>query len=279
MLKARPPSAIIAPAVPDNDAAPLIAQELRAYLESQDNFAFEREIFTHAKSFGLTVQHAGLYEDQLSEKFRQFDLRASKLNGNHRISLAIECKSLTASYPLLVSCVPRAADESYHEVMHSPAAGVQRVQSRLYAADEPVGKTMRQVGRARGGGFAATDEKALFDKYQQAMASSADLIVGAAEEQRPRRATSTFAAILPILVVPDGTLWMARYSSRGRLERDPEQTNEVSFYLGRPYPMPLEPLRPFTISHLHVMTKTAVADLLQQVGEPRANGIWQLMFE
>jgi hypothetical protein len=266
-------------AVQDQDTTPPTAQDLRAYLDTQDNFAFEREIFTHARRFGLEVQHAGLYEDPLSEKFRQFDLRATKVNGDHRISLAIECKSLTPAYPLLVSCVPRPSDESYHEVMFSPSAQVRRVPSSVYQTDEPVGKVMRQVGRVRGGGFAGTDEKQLFDKYQQAAASSADLIGGAATAVWARRPTESFAAVLPILVVPDGTLWMARYSSRGQLDRDPERAHEVHFFLGRRYPYPQEPLRAYTISHLHVMTKTGVVELLQQVGQPSANGIWQQLFE
>jgi hypothetical protein len=263
---------------PAGNAAPLTGKDLRAYLATQDDFAFEREIFTHAKGFGLQVQHAGLYEDQLSEKFRQFDLRAIKVNGNHRIRLAIECKSLTPSFPLLVSCVPRPSDEVYHEIICSPAATVERKTAGLYPENEPVGKAMRQVAKTEDGGFSSTD-KELFDKYQQALASCADQIRQAVQEAQPRRTRDTFAAILPVLVVPDGTLWMARYSSRGSLESDPQPAAEVTFYLGRPYPIPFEPLRAFTISHLHIMTKTAVIDFLRQVGVARPGGIWQQLFE
>jgi hypothetical protein len=257
----------------------MTAAELRAYLAEQDAFAFEREMYTHAHGHGLLVQHAGLYEDPVSEKFRQFDLRALKINGDHRIRLAIECKRLTPAFPLLVSCVPRPDDESYREVIASPGAGVQRTVSAVYPQNEPVGKSMRQVGRTKDGSFSNTDEKGLFDKYQQAMASCSDLVAQAAEEQRPRRTTTTFTAVLPILVVPDDTLWMAKYSSRGSLQVDPEPTREVTFYLGRQYPIPFEPLRPFTISHLHIMTKATAADFLRQVGQPSPGGIWQLLFE
>lgn len=262
--------------MPDDDA-PLNAKELRAYLESQDEFAFEREVFTHAKGFGLKVQHAGLYEDPLSEKFRQFDLRAGVANGDARVRLAIECKSLTPAYPLLVSCVPRSSDESFHEVMFSPGTGIRRMGSTLYPPNDPVGKQMRQVGRVKGK-FAATNERDLFDKYQQAMASSADLIVDSATETRPRKATEIFAAVLPVLVVPDGTLWMARYSSTGSIERDPEPASELTFYLGRKYPIPFDPERTFTVTHLHIMTKTAVTDLLREMGQPQRGGIWELLF-
>lgn len=160
--------------------------------------------------------------------------------------------------------------------MFSPLAGVRQLRSAPYPPGEPVGKVMCQVGRAKGGGFSATDEK-MFDKYQQAMASSADLIAEAAVEHRPRKATNMFTAVLPVLVIPDGTLWVARYSSRGSIERDPEQVREVSFYLGRKYSIPLLE-HTFTITHLHIMTKTAVTDLLRQVGQPRPGGIWESLF-
>jgi hypothetical protein len=264
--------------MPDPNA-PLTAAELKAYLESQDDFAFEREIFTHARGFGLKVLHAGLYEDPLSEKFRQFDLRAMKVNGDHRIKLAIECKVFRPTNPLLVSCVPRPRDEAYHEVIVSPSAEVRPVESALYPADEPVGKRVRQVARARDGGFAAANERDLFDKYQQALASSADLITESAVELWARKVTQQLGAVLPVLVVPDGTLWRALYSSRGSLDRDPEQASEVTFFLGRRYPIQSDPNRAFTITHLHIMTKTAVTDLLRQIGQPRPDGIWRLLFE
>jgi hypothetical protein len=38
-------------------------------------------------------------------------------------------------------------------------------------------------------------------------------------------------AFLPVLVVPDGTLWIADYSSRGDLQRAPFQHTDVTYYL------------------------------------------------
>jgi hypothetical protein len=151
------------------------------------------------------------------------------------------------------------------------------MRTSFYSANESVGKDLCQVRRDPRAGLVGSDEK-LFDKYQQALASAADLIAAAEGEHRPRREVTLFTAILPILVVPDGTLWAARYSSRGQLERDPEQTNEVTFYLDRQYPVGSTG-HTFTISHLHIMTETSVTDILRQVGQPSPNGIWQRMFE
>ena len=264
--------------MPDDDA-PLTGAELRDYLQSRDDFAFERRMFRHADGFRLEVHHAGLYEDSTLGKQRQFDLRAVKRNGDHHIRLAIECKSLRSSYPLVVSCVPRPENEAYHEVMlerteHGDRVQVRRLQSRLYAQGDPVGKAMRQVGRQKGKPTGGDD---MFDKYQQAMASAAGLVDGAAQYHRVCKPRQEFTGILPLLVIPDGTLWVAKYSTGGDFRLNPEAADSIAFYLGRQYVV-RSVSTVFTISQLHVMTETAAVDLLRQLGEPRPGGIWELLF-
>jgi hypothetical protein len=56
---------------------PDTAADLKEYLASADDFAFEREIYSVAKGLGFQVQHAGLYTDPVTGKPRQFDVRAS----------------------------------------------------------------------------------------------------------------------------------------------------------------------------------------------------------
>src|SRR5260370_2769827 len=68
----------------------LTAEDLRVYINSQDDFAFEREVFQNAKGLGLSAEHAGLYEDPITNKPRQFDVRASKTIGHHKINLTLE---------------------------------------------------------------------------------------------------------------------------------------------------------------------------------------------
>ena len=40
--------------------------------------------------------------------------------GRRREPMAIECKSLVPEFPLVVSCVPRASDENYHDLPEIP---------------------------------------------------------------------------------------------------------------------------------------------------------------
>lgn len=228
----------------------ITAEDLLGYITSKDDFAFEREVFHKAVGLGLSAKHAGLYEDPVTNKPRQFDIRASKTVRDQAISLAIECKGLDVTFPLLVSCVPRTRDETFHDVLYtSDVAGaggsyarVKRFEGAPYQEGERVGKAMRQIRRDTKGDLNGGDE--VFDKWMQALASSAELITDAERQLRyPTGKTSKQVAVLPILVVSDNTLWVADYASNGRLQSAPCTASDVTFYLGREYEIPRHGLK------------------------------------
>ncbi len=104
--------------------APITGSDLAEYLRSKDDFALERQVYHIANGLGLRAQHTGLYEDPATNKPRQFDIRCFAEHHRERIELAVECKSLSATFPLLASCVPRTHDEAYHEVLYQEEAAV-----------------------------------------------------------------------------------------------------------------------------------------------------------
>jgi hypothetical protein len=258
------------------------ADDIAEYLESADDFAFEREIYTLAKGLSLQPQHAALYTDPVTQKMREFDIRAWGGIGVRRMGLAIECKGLKPEYPLLVSCVPRDTHEAGHEYLYadrSVGAGgshtrVQTMTPRIpyyeYRAGEGVGKSMRQVRRDRKKDqMVAGDE--VFDKWTQALSSIGEMIEEGANTLSTAPQNLRMIAFLPVLVVPDGTLWIADYSSRGDLQRPPFQHTDVTYFLGRKYWLKREQVN-FTISHLHIITRTAIRDWLS--GIANGGGIW-----
>lgn len=83
--------------------APIGSTDISEFLATQDDFALELFVYHEAQNLGLDVSHGGTYEDPLTHKSRQYDLRASRICGDNRIDLAIECKSLRQSFPLLIS--------------------------------------------------------------------------------------------------------------------------------------------------------------------------------
>jgi len=78
----------------------LTVGDIAEYLETADDFAFEREVYHVAPWIAIrggargALQRPGHGKDK-----RQFDVRASYTLQDNRIALAIECKGLTADYP------------------------------------------------------------------------------------------------------------------------------------------------------------------------------------
>lgn len=244
--------------------------DISEFIRSRDDFAFERRVFNTVVGAGLNAEHAGLYEDPVTMKPRQFDIRARKTVGakGYRctIDLTIECKALTPKFPLLISCVPREKEETYHDIL-TTAFGMNSGAYRhhgLYSLGEYVGKSMRQVGKTKKDDLFGGDE--VFDKWMQALASAGEVITEEADRigRRSDGPAAEFVVVIPILVVSDGTLWLAKYQADGSLDGAPARGDEVTFYLGRKYRLARQNFV-FTISHLHVCTETRFSALLAEI--------------
>lgn len=259
--------------------------DLTKFLSSESDFAFELSAIPLLRDSGWTVAHGGTYGDPVTGVNRQFDLRASHVHtptnfANQRpwfavsTHLAIECKNLKPNYPLLVSSVKRTLSESYLSLIVSDARGrvdVQRFRSVAsgYRVDATVGKATEQVGLTEQGEFVRGDSE-VYEKWSQAIASSADL-VRAAPPAPPTGADVLFRTVVPILLVPDGTLWECRYVD-GVLVREPEPADHVEAYIGKDWPV-AGPLS-FGISHLEIMTSSGFKGWLRDAKHFAADGVF-----
>jgi hypothetical protein len=269
---------------------PISAEDLAEYLAAQSgDFQLELFAYREAKARGLTVSHGGTYEDPVTKKVRQYDVRAYKVGAGCRVDLAIECKSLKASYPLLLSRIPRAPEESFHELVYScrewaledgdrlvpSTARSVRVQlgDSIYPRGAYVAKATAQVGRNDRQELVSGDSD-VFDKWSQALASSHDLVTAAADYRHKYRRENFATFVIPMLVVPNGTLWAADYSEDGELQGAPYQIDEGLMFVGREYYRPRTP--PLTISHLHFSTQSNLGTLLRGIG--RDEELWRSFF-
>ncbi|KKK56891.1 hypothetical protein LCGC14_3059990, partial [marine sediment metagenome] len=202
--------------------------ELIEYLETSSDFAFELRCLQRLNDIGFRCRHGGSYTDPVTKKTRQFDMRAEKAHEKLSVQCAIECKNLTESFPLLVMCVPRTKDESFHELIMSyhpdlvkqsyPRASafdtncksirVQHPHS-IYSAGALVGKSCVQVGKTLNGDICGNDAE-VFEKWSQALASADDL-ADIASKKGEKQNNFHLAAVLPLLVVPNGKLWTVNY--------------------------------------------------------------------
>jgi hypothetical protein len=103
--------------MPKLKSTPITQKDLDEFIASGSDFAFEMTVLSLLRKMGFNTSHSGTYQDPVTQKIRQFDLRASKVQGDFRLTLAVECKNLRTNFPLLISAVPRTVDEAFHEVI------------------------------------------------------------------------------------------------------------------------------------------------------------------
>src|SRR5690606_35256834 len=100
--------------------------------------------------------------------------------------------------------------------------------------DGLVGKSTTQVGINAQGVFVSSDAE-VHDKWTQAL-SSLDELVSASAWYKDDYEVNLFSTILlPILVVPKGTLWAADYDTTGKLTATPQCVDEATIFMGRDY--------------------------------------------
>lgn len=255
--------------------------DLAVYVETMSDFGFELQVLRALIEEKWTCEHGGTYDDPISGKPRQFDLRVSFSLGHTTICLAIECKHLRPEAPLLLLSVPRVAKEAFHNVivsrapvkrtiLDSPlreeAARVFRLEydESVYRVGSPVGKSCAQVWRDGKGSLKASDSD-VYEKWSQAVASSRALVKQAERRAEDMRSDREWAAVIPIVVVPDETLWHVHYDGKGVLKEGPVQLDHLPFFIERQ-------TRPhlsfdnfdYNISHLEFATRKGLLARLRQ---------------
>lgn len=256
---------------------PLTSADIDCALATSSDFAFEMETLSLLDSLQVLTEHAGTYLDPLTEKARQFDIRAHKQAGSlAEFRLAVECKNIGAHHPLAAHVVPRRPTEAFHSVLcycsaREGIAGLQQIArleqlQSVYQTGQLVGKALDQVGFTPSGDPTLGDSD-VYDKYAQAINSLRDLVSLGAYDLRP-----TNQVFVPILVVPNGRLWRVPYNEAGLRTSAAEQSDRVSVYIGRDWPCGT--YRIYTVSHLEVVTTSGLRALVTELSNPSSAWYW-----
>jgi hypothetical protein len=234
---------------------PITQSDLLEYLNSYSDFNFELEVLKMLREHDIECEHGGHYEDPVTNKSREFDIRAKKTIKQSRIRMAIECKNIRENFPILISCVPRHEQESYHQIalvlepktdpkiFTSPISQSRaktlsiRDQHSLYKTLEPVGKSTVQVGRGTDNAISANDSE-LYEKWGQCLSSVKELVDSVYwDGSRKDTESSYLSAVFPFVVVPNGRLWMVSYDEDGKRLRDPAPTDRCPCFINKDYYM------------------------------------------
>ncbi len=268
---------------------PIAEADIEEYLNQCSDFAFELRVQQKVIGEGFRCDHGGTYDDPVTKKPRQFDLRAFRSVASCDAYLALECKNLQPNFPLLISCAPRLPEESFHEVMvvmepdfgpfHRPRADPIRLTGvdSVYASASPVGKASDRVGRNEREEFLSGDSE-LYERWAQAISSAHELIERVHVTQIDRN-EMRFAFVQPILVVPDGCLWTVMYDALGTRVGPPSKSERCSFFIGKTYSQNLGlHWMNYTVSHMEFVTISGLPGLLREMfsSGPARDGVFRM---
>ncbi len=236
------------------------AQDLARFVAGDSDFAFEMRALVELRRLGFDCSHSGTYRDPVTDKIRQYDIRALKHSDTATLALGVECKNLRPIRPLLLSAVPRTADESFHEIVvyeshgSARAASVRRVarHESVYRTGEMVGKKTDQVSMDNHGAL-VSDDQVTFDKLNQALNSCQGLVRQLATKASP----PLIRAIVPVLVVPSGLLWQVDYAADGILQTPPRRVEHATLFVNHAWSFDLGPVFGaviYRISHIEIVT-------------------------
>jgi hypothetical protein len=273
-------------------------EDVKRVIEDEDDFGHEMRVgrvlnhmayeATKDPFNGTDLEppdHGGTYTDSITSKPRQFDYRCRIIRRTpmQRVTcalLAIECKNLHESAPLVVCGRPRTAGEAYYSFIESHlddsgrclSSATRRVETfQLYGAGKFVGKSLVRV-REKNGKLETDTNADVYDRWAQAVASSVELAEAARSFANDM--WRHFASlVLPVVVVPDGALWRVAYDNKGRIAEAPAAVEECEFFVGRKLKFGRQP---FVLTHIHFVTVCGLEVLLDRFWKQR--GVWDWIF-
>ena len=251
---------------------PPTAEDIKQFVEDKDDFALELFAYRELLQHGWSARHGGAYIDPVTDKFRQFDLQAHKdwTPLRARIRMAAECKNIDPIVPMIVSRVPRSAEDAFHCLISSGTNDLQvqtstAADAKPYHVDAPVGKSVNQYQQKKNSQNQAGDDP--YWKWAQALASCATLATTAAHDA-VRGLAPSLQFVMPVLIVADHALWVVDYDSEG-VPRKPQAATEATLFVDRIYEVhgQFNKLK-YRVSHLHICTKAGFVQMLNELDKP-----------
>jgi hypothetical protein len=258
--------------------------EIRNVVTREDDFGHEMRVGNVIRSsVDAQVRHAGTYTDPVTQKPRQFDYRCAITKGCARLCLAIECKNLSLSNPMVMCGTMRHESEAFHDLVEARNGHFQRRggsiigfssitrratrQDSFYDTDKFVGKSIVRIQTDRTP-MARTQDADIYDKWSQAISSAIGLAEAACNFPSDGTPPKFLVSILPVVVVPDRVMWVASYDQKGDVEDDPKEIDACELYVAKEIELgekgtPL--FHRFSFSHVHFFTVSGFGAFLSKV--------------
>jgi len=220
------------------------AASIKDTVQSNSTYAFELQVLSRLEGHGIKCVHSGAYRDLITNKLREFDIygyaqfNVREIGFVHHI--AVECKRIDPCSPLVVLGSQVASDKSsFPSPVYSLSGDNEALYTRHYA-NEFIGRSMEQMqsrevttGKGRekiSSTVWSLNDGDIFSKMSQAISSTTTIIKD--RLTLPDQGHSeTFTEVTPILVVPDGTLWVVEFTNIGDINVMPKQCNALRYFI------------------------------------------------
>jgi hypothetical protein len=238
----------------------ITSKDIEEVIATEDDFGHEMRVGRLLRGyFGNQTLQGGTYIDPVSGKARQFDFRWRHQLAEHGLNLAIECKNVNPDSPVIISGRKRSESEAFHELVESrkggrfrtnkgnifldvPAARVIRRitgNASVYFPEAFVGKSLLQL-KKKDGKYSRTRDTEIYEKWSQALASAVDLVDAAGRNATVATNQHVFTFVLPVVVLPDGSLWKVEYNVNGKIIQVPQRSTQVEFFVAHKASPPVE---------------------------------------
>ncbi|TNV71285.1 hypothetical protein FGO68_gene7728 [Halteria grandinella] len=279
------------------------ADLIRQLALAGDDFGFEMRMGKILQTItGAQVEHGGTYKPLgINMAPRQFDYRVKVVSDNRVLRLAVECKNFYAGSPVVVCGSRRTREESYLDLIVSDfrevisrhgdedddfVGLVQKTSpSSFYVAGDFVGRaTLRPEPGAskerelvKDSRYKLTGDADIYEKWNQAVTHSVRMADWAINERQNSR-HFVLSAVLPIVVMPDETLWQIQYDDDGNIVDGPKPVNSTTLYVGVSQYLGNSTEQTVKLSHIHFMTATGLTEFCEKVAN-NSSELWDIVFD
>lgn len=258
-------------------------QNIRDAVAGHDDFGHEmrlREIIQSVPDAEST--HGGTYLDLVTGKPRQYDFRCILRRDDRALQFAVEGKNLFTYSPVVVCGTMRSTEDAFHEIIESRFGLFTEVNpitksvdsitdgwdcltrrvtdSMVYPYGAFTGKSVMRLKPAKDGAgkkadYTTAPDTDVYERWNQALSSSYDLCKSATEYAHGFSRRHYFTATVPVVVVPDDSLWTLNYDKAGVVCSEPSRTDHCPFFVDRRLKVTgWGADQGFSLSHIHFCT-------------------------
>lgn len=253
-----------------------IESGLNALVDDVTDFGFELTVLKRLRDAGFQCSPARQAWDYDNATLKREALAADGGEGEYHIHLEVGCANIQPQDAVLLSTLPRTPEQSSHYLLRAevnrslqqmypdnrPSATLEAAPispSGLYPADTPVAQSYDHVKGLSDPG--AHDDTAVLCEAIDRAVQGVLHFIKAIEIRKEELGMPTTRIIVPMVVLPDNTLWLVDYTIDGGPLTRPRTVSRASMLMRSIGMGPHDGWYPLNVSHIEFRTISGLANI------------------